>query len=78
MRGPRVLANPLSKADAYAPEREGLLRMYLSDPDLQIDAKRAGIIQSLLSTCRLHGVHNYPSLVDILQRVATHLMNATL
>ena len=97
-----VPTNPLSKAIAYAREREGPLRVYLSDPDLQIDtnhlerairpiaigrknwvfcwteigAERAGIIQSLLSTCRLHGVHSYTYLVDVLQRVSIHPMSA--
>lgn len=28
-----------------------------------------GIIQSLISTCRLHGVEPYTYLVDVLQRV---------
>lgn len=31
-----------------------------------------GINQSLLVTCRLHGVNPYHYLVDVLQRVGTH------
>ncbi len=34
--------------------------------------KRVGIVQSLLITCRLHGVAPYTYLVDVLQRVAEH------
>jgi len=30
------------------------------------------MIQSLLVTCRLHGVNPYEYLVDVLQRVGTH------
>ena len=30
------------------------------------------MIQSLLVTCRLHGVNPYHYLVDVLQRVGTH------
>jgi len=29
-------------------------------------------VQGLMATCRLHGVHPYTYLVDVLQRVATH------
>ncbi|PWV67548.1 transposase domain-containing protein, partial [Halomonas sp. A11-A] len=32
-----------------------------------------GIVQSLLTTCRLQGVDPYTYLVDVLQRVALHL-----
>lgn len=38
----------------------------------EIGGERVGIIQSLLTTCRLHGVHPYTYLVDVLQRVAQH------
>jgi transposase len=38
----------------------------------EIGAKRVGIIQSLLVTCRLHGVDPYTYLVDVLQRVGEH------
>ena len=31
-----------------------------------------GILQSLIVTCRLHGVDPYDYLVDVLQRVAQH------
>ncbi|PWV71453.1 transposase domain-containing protein, partial [Halomonas sp. A11-A] len=31
-----------------------------------------GIVQSLLTTCRLQGVDPYTYLVDVLQRVALH------
>jgi transposase len=38
----------------------------------EIGAKYVGILQSLLVTCRLHGVDPYTYLVDVLQRVDTH------
>ncbi|WP_308387600.1 IS66 family transposase [Acidithiobacillus sp. AMEEHan] len=38
----------------------------------ELGAEYLGIIQSLLSTCRLQGVDPYDYLVDVLQRVATH------
>jgi transposase len=31
-----------------------------------------GIIQSLITTCRLHGIDPYSYLVDVLQRVGQH------
>ena len=33
-------------------------------------AKQVGIVQSLLVTCRLHGIDPYTYLVDVLQRVS--------
>ena len=38
----------------------------------EIGAERVGMIQSLLVTCRLHGVDPYTYLVDVLQRVGQH------
>ena len=38
---------------------------------LEVGARRVGIIQSLLVTCRLHGVEPYTYLVDVLQRIAS-------
>lgn len=38
----------------------------------ELGAKHVGIIQSLLSTCQLHGVDPYTYLVDVLQRVSIH------
>jgi hypothetical protein len=35
-------------------------------------AKHVGIVQSLIVTCRLHGVNPYAYLVDVLQRIALH------
>lgn len=35
-------------------------------------AEHVGIIQSLISTCKLHGVDPYTYLVDVLQRVSLH------
>ncbi len=38
----------------------------------EIGAKRIGLIQSLLVTCRLQGVDPYTYLVDVLQRISEH------
>lgn len=38
----------------------------------ELGAKQVGIIQSLISTCRLHQVDPYDYLVDVLQRVGQH------
>jgi len=38
----------------------------------ELGAKQVGIIQSLIVTCRLHGVDVYTYLVDVLQRVSLH------
>jgi transposase len=38
----------------------------------EVGAKQVGIIQSLLSTCRLHDVDPYTYLVDVLQRISLH------
>jgi len=38
----------------------------------ELGAEHIGIIQSLLTTCRLQGVNPYTYLVDVLQRVASH------
>ncbi len=41
----------------------------------EIGGERVGVIQSLLTTCRLHGVHPFTYLVDVLQRVGQHPAN---
>ena len=38
----------------------------------EIGAEYVGIIQSLLTTCRLHNINPYTYLVDVLQRVDQH------
>lgn len=38
----------------------------------EVGAEQVGIIQSLITTCRLHGIDPYTYLVDVLQRVAEH------
>ena len=38
----------------------------------EIGAQHVGIVQSLLTTCRLHGVDPYTYLVDVLQRISLH------
>jgi transposase len=38
----------------------------------EVGAKHAGIVQSLIVTCRLHGIDPYTYFVDVLQRVGLH------
>ena len=38
----------------------------------ELGAQHVGVIQSLIVTCRLHGIDPYTYLVDVLQRVAEH------
>lgn len=38
----------------------------------ELGAKYVGILQSLIATCRLHRIHPYDYLVDVLQRIDTH------
>ena len=38
----------------------------------EVGAKHAGIVQSLIATCRLQGIDPYTYLVDVLQRVGQH------
>jgi len=38
----------------------------------EVGAKHAGIVQSLIATCRLHGIEPYTYFVDVLQRVGQH------
>ncbi|SFM68540.1 Transposase [Ectothiorhodospira mobilis] len=38
----------------------------------ELGAQHVGTLQSLLTTCRLHGVNPYTYLVDVLQRISRH------
>ena len=38
----------------------------------EVGAEQVGVIQSLLVTCRMHGIDPYTYLVDVLQRVGRH------
>ena len=38
----------------------------------EVGAEHAGIVQSLITTCRLHGIDPYTYFVDVLQRVGQH------
>jgi transposase len=38
----------------------------------ELGARHVGIVQSLLATCRLHGINPYDYFVDVLQRVGQH------
>lgn len=39
---------------------------------IELGAKQVGILQSLIVTCRLHGIVPYTYLVGVLQRVGQH------
>ena len=41
----------------------------------EVGAEKVGIVQSLLTTGRLHGIHPFHYLVDVLQRVGEHPMS---
>ncbi len=45
-----------------------LTPLYLTE----LGAKQVGIIQSLLVTCKLHGINPHTYLVDVLQRISQH------
>jgi hypothetical protein len=38
----------------------------------ELGAEHLGIIQSLIATCKLHGLTPYTYLVDVLQRISRH------
>lgn len=38
----------------------------------EVGARYVAIIQTILATCRAHGVDTYTYLVDVLQRISTH------
>jgi transposase len=38
----------------------------------ELGAKNVGVVQSLIATCRLHGLDVYTYLIDVLQRVGQH------
>lgn len=38
----------------------------------ELGAEHVGLIQSLISTCKLHDIHPYTYLVDVLQRIGIH------
>lgn len=91
-------SNALTKALAYARERQAQLMVFLGDEDVPMDtnhleralrpipmgrrnwlfcwtevgAKHAGIVQSLLATCRMHSIDATTYLIDVLQRVGQH------
>ena len=57
----------------YVVDLGGNVDLTTADVDwTEVGAKQVGIIQSLLTTCRLHDVDPYAYLVDVLQRVALH------
>lgn len=43
----------------------------------ELGAKQVGIIQSLLVTCKLHGINPHTYLVDVLQRLSRHAASQT-
>ena len=38
----------------------------------EVGAEYVGVIQSLMTTCRLQGINPYTYLVDVLQQIAVH------
>ncbi len=38
----------------------------------ELGAEHVGIIQSLITTCKLHDINPYTYLVDVLQRISRH------
>ena len=38
----------------------------------ELGAEHVGLIQSLISTCKLHDIHPYTYLIDVLQRISLH------
>jgi hypothetical protein len=41
----------------------------------ELGAEHVGILQSLISTCKLHDINPYTYLVDVLQRISIHPAN---
>lgn len=90
--------DPFAKALGYVRRREHELRVFLEEPDVQMDtnhleralrpipmgrknwmfcwselgAEHVGVIQSLISTCKLHDINPYTYLTDVLLRVGDH------
>jgi transposase len=52
---------------SYAHDRKNWLFCWT-----EVGAEHAGIVQSLIATCRLHDIDPYTYLVDVLQRVGEH------
>jgi transposase len=70
------LADPSVPLDTNHVER-GLRRIPMGKKNYlfcwtELGAEHVGIIQSLISTCRLHDINPYTYLVDVLQRVSIH------
>ena len=70
------LADPCVPLDTNHVER-GLRRIPMGKKNwifcwTELGAEHVGIIQSLISTCRLHDINPYTYLVDVLQRVSIH------
>lgn len=38
----------------------------------ELGAKQVGIVQSLITTCRMHDINLYDYFVDVLQRISQH------
>lgn len=38
----------------------------------ELGAKQVGIVQSLITTCRMHDINSYDYFVDVLQRISQH------
>ena len=72
--------NPLSKVLAYAENYQTSLRVFLDDPDVQMDTNHLERLlwctpmerKNYLVSCRLQDIDPYNYLVDVLQRVSLH------
>lgn len=97
----RLPKDPFTKALGYVIAREHPLRVFLEEPDVQMDtnhleralrpipmgrknwmfcwtelgAEHVGIIQSLITTCKLQDVNAYTYLTDVLLRINEHPAN---
>ena len=59
--------------ECHVPFCEGLrVKLPRSTLRTELGAEHVVIIQSLISTCRLHDINPYTNLVDVLQRVSSH------
>jgi hypothetical protein len=70
----RLTINMLSRADFFQRTNgeTGNNSREPGDSWTELGAKQVGIIQSLLTACRLHDIDRYTYLVDVLQRVGQH------
>lgn len=74
-RSDLVPLNPLSKAFGAGLASDPMGRKAWLFCWTELGAEHVGIIQSLISTCKLHQINPYTYLSDVLQRVGEHPAN---